>query len=87
MKNLYIMQNKHTRWASFENPSAGKGTAGHENNTAKGHAFDKIPAGATVNLLDYNGTGIITRMWLTVNDRSPDMLRSLVLRCYRWREF
>lgn len=84
MKDLYLMQNRnmYTRWASFENPSAGKGTAGRENNMAKGHAFDRIPTGTTVNLLDYDGAGIVNRIWITINDRSPDMLRSLVLRCY-----
>ena len=82
MKHLYSMQNKHTRWASFENPSAGKGTAGHENNMAKGHAFERLPSGTSVNLLNYDGAGVVTRMWITVSDRSPNMLRSLVLRCY-----
>ena len=82
MKHLYSMKNAHTRWASFENPSAGKGTAAHENNMAKGHAFDRVPAGTTVNLLDYDGAGVVTRIWITINDRSANMLRSLVLRCY-----
>ena len=74
--------NIHTRWSSFENPSAGKGTAGRENNMAKGRAFERLPAGTAVNLLNYDGAGIVTRIWLTINDRSPEMLRSLVLRCY-----
>ncbi|MCL2775650.1 MAG: DUF2961 domain-containing protein [Oscillospiraceae bacterium] len=85
MKDLYSMknaQNIHTRWASFENPSAGKGSAGSENNTAKGRAFERLPAGITVNLLNYDGAGTVTRIWITVSDRSPNMLRSLVLRCY-----
>lgn len=82
MKDLFKMQAAHTRWASFENPKAGKGCAGHENNKAKGHAFEKLAAGASVDLLEYDGAGIITRMWLTVSDRSPEMLRSLVLRCW-----
>ena len=85
MKRLCLMQNvqnAHTRWASFENPCAGKGMAAHENNTAKGRAFERLPAGSTVNLLDYNGGGIITRIWITISDRSPAMLRSLVLKCY-----
>lgn len=82
MKDLYLMQNKHTRWASFENTSAGKGTAGHENNMAKGHAFERLPAGKTVNLLDYTGAGIITRIWITISDRSPEMLRSLIIRFF-----
>lgn len=35
---------QHTRWASFENPTGQKGQGGTENNTAKGHPFDRIPA-------------------------------------------
>lgn len=80
---LYSVPKGQTRWSSFENPEAGKGIAAHENNGAKGHAFDKIPARETVNLLNYNeGAGIINRIWMTLNDRSPYMLRSLVIRCY-----
>jgi hypothetical protein len=72
-----------TRWSSFENPTAKKGASAAENHGAKGHAFDKIPAGETVTLLDFNeGAGIIHRIWVTVNDRSPHMLRALVIRCY-----
>ena len=82
MKDLYIMQDAQTRWASFENPTAGKGSAGHENNQAKGHAFEKLPAGASVNLLYYKGAGVVTRIWLTVSERTPEMLRSLVIRCW-----
>jgi len=80
--DLYKMQDAHTRWSSFENPKAGKGCAGHENNKAKGHAFEKLAAGASVDLLDYSGAGVITRIWLTINNREPEMLRSLVLRCW-----
>lgn len=73
----------HTRWSSFENPQGRKGEAAKENFGAKGHAFDKVQAGKTVNLLDYSeGAGIVNRIWITINDRSPFMLRSLVLRCY-----
>ena len=33
-------------------------------------------------LLNMNGPGIINRMWVTISDRSPAMLRSLVLNIY-----
>ena len=83
MSKLYSMPKGGTRWSSFENPKAEKGKAAWENHGAKGHAFDKIPAGDTISLLEYSeSAGIITRMWITINDRSPNMLRSLVLRCY-----
>ena len=55
---------------------------GRENKTAKGHAFDMIdPKGSKI-MLDYKGAGIVRRIWLTVNERSPVMLRSLRLEMY-----
>ena len=80
---LYSMPRGQTRWASFENPTAKKGAAGWENHGAKGHPADRIPAGGTVSLLEYaEGPGVIHRIWATLRDRSPRMLRSLVIRCY-----
>lgn len=71
-----------TRWSSPENKNGIKGQGGKENNTAKGHAFDSIPAGATYTLLDIKDQGIINRMWITIRDRSPQMLRGLKLEMY-----
>src|SRR5512137_2426877 len=70
------------RWASFENPKSEKGGAGRENKTAKGHAFDSLKAGQSVSLMEYNGSGIIRRIWITISDRSPEMIRSLTLAAY-----
>ena len=70
------------RWTSFENISGEKGRGGIENNGAKGHACDSISAGATKTLLNIAGSGIINRMWVTISDRSPAMLRSLVIKMY-----
>jgi hypothetical protein len=72
-----------TRWASFENPTAAKGAAGAANRGAKGHAFERLEPGETRTLLDVRGTGTVRRIWLTVMDRSPLMLRSLVVTA-RW---
>ena len=68
-----------TRWASFENPSAGKGTAARENRGAKGHPADRLAAGETKTLMTAEGPGEIRRIWITVIDRNPDMLQSLRL--------
>jgi len=76
------MSNGSTRWASFENPLAEKGAAGRENHGAKGRPSERIPAGATVTLLEVEGPGVIHRIWATLRDRSSRMLRSLVIRCY-----
>lgn len=80
--NLYEFQNAETRWSSFENLTAGKGQGGAENNGAKGHACDEIKAGQSVTLLDIEGPGLITRMWFTIVDRSPEMLRSLKIELF-----
>ncbi|MEP7324173.1 MAG: glycoside hydrolase family 172 protein [Saprospiraceae bacterium] len=70
------------RWISFENKGGIKGQGGMENNKAKGHPCDDIPAHTSIELMNYNGTGIINRIWLTINDRSALMCRSLVINMY-----
>jgi len=70
------------RWVSFENPSGARGRAALENAGSKGHAFDCVRAGETKTLLDIEGSGSIRRIWMTINDRSPEMLRSLRLDFY-----
>lgn len=66
-----------TRWASFENPSAGRNCAGLENKGSKGHPSDSLAAGTARTLLDITGSGIIRRIWMTVIDRSPEILRGV----------
>jgi len=70
------------RWSSFENRKAEKGKGGMENNGAKGHPSDGVEPGETEVLLDASGQGIINRIWITINDRSPEMLRSLKLEMF-----
>ena len=82
-KNLFQYDdNLHARWSSPENLNGIKGAGGKENNGAKGHPFDSIPAGATLTLLDIKEQGIIQRIWVTVRDRSPEMLRAMKLEMY-----
>jgi hypothetical protein len=71
-----------TRWSSPENRNGQKGSGGMENGGAKGHASDPIEPGKSVSLLDVDGSGIINRIWITVSDRSPEMLRSLKLEMF-----
>ncbi|HEY0413918.1 MAG TPA: glycoside hydrolase family 172 protein [Allosphingosinicella sp.] len=68
-----------THWASPENPTGAEGAGGRENRGAKGHAFEMIPVGGSLVLADIRGAGTIDRMWMTVEDRSPDALRGLRL--------
>ncbi len=71
-----------TRWSSFENRTAEKGRAAMENNGAKGHPSDALQPGETKTLLDVTGQGIINRIWITIIDRSPEMLRSLKIEMF-----
>lgn len=66
-----------TAWASPENPKAKPGEGGMANRGAKGHAFDFLPSGKSVTLLDEKGAGVVRRIWLTVEHRNPEALRSL----------
>ena len=79
---LFQYQDLDSRWNSFENPNTEKGAGGMENKGAKGHPYDKLPAGESKVLMDIEGSGIITRMWFTIQDRSPEMLRSIKLEMF-----
>lgn len=70
------------RWSSPENLNGKLGAGAKENDGAKGHAFDPIKAGETRVLLDVQGTGMISRLWITVIDRTPEMLRSLKIEMF-----
>lgn len=54
-----------TRWISPENPKGEKGVAAQSNKGAKGAAFVNVLAGDTMVMMDYKGTGIIHRMWIS----------------------
>lgn len=71
-----------THWISFENQAAERGRAGTENCGAKGHAFDSVMRGESKTLLDVQGSGTICRIWMTIGDRSPEMLRGLRLEMF-----
>ena len=79
---LFQFQDLEPRWNSFENPTTGKGAGGTENKGAKGHPYDRLKAGESKVLMDIEGAGIITRMWFTIQDRSPKMLRSLKIEMF-----
>jgi hypothetical protein len=71
-----------TRWASFENPLAQKGAGATTNQGFKGHPFDSLEAGETKTLMHVDGSGEIRRMWFTLMERDPQMLRSLRLQIF-----
>ena len=71
-----------SHWASPENRAGAKGAGGVENHSAKGHAWDNIQPGQAYVLADIAGAGTIDRMWMTIDDRSPETLRSLKLEMF-----
>jgi hypothetical protein len=82
-QNLFnYNDNLEPRWSSPENINGQKGMGGKENNSAKGHPYDSIPADSSLSLLDIDGKGIIQRIWITINDRSPEMLRALKIEMF-----
>lgn len=82
-KSLFQFDSTSTpRWSSFENPTATKGKGGIENYGAKGHPSDEIKPNETKVLLNTKGSGIINRIWITIDDRSSEMLRSLKLEIF-----
>ena len=71
-----------TRWFSFENPEGIKGRAAMSNKGAKGNASQWVQSGSQVVLMDYDGAGIINRIWMTIIDRNPKALRAIHIDMY-----
>ncbi|MDD6210482.1 MAG: DUF2961 domain-containing protein [Bacteroidales bacterium] len=69
-------------WASFENPGAVKGEGGKSNKGAKGAPCKWLSPGETVTLMNDEGCGIIRRIWLTIDKRTPEILRSAKIEMY-----
>ncbi|RRQ46033.1 glycoside hydrolase family 172 protein [Chryseobacterium sp. SC28] len=68
--------------SSFENLNGKKASGGKRNLSAKGNAFESLRAGTSKTLLETTGAGTIQRIWITLPDRSPNMLRSVRLRIF-----
>lgn len=77
---LYTWQPHETRWYTPENPQGVAGGAARTNRGAKGDAFVPLPADGRLVLADIDGSGVIRRIWLTINRRTPAVLRGLRLR-------
>src|SRR6266536_1243456 len=78
-QSLYTFPGKvETRWASPENPTGEKGQAGKANGGRKGSPSFALPAGGQCVMAEAAGTtGTVRRIWATINDLSPKMLRGL----------
>jgi hypothetical protein len=81
---LYVVPDGvETRWASPENPTGERGKGASTNGGRKGSAFWPLKAGEQRTLAEVkSGSGMVRRIWMTLNDRSPAMLRGLRLDMY-----
>ncbi|HVU22901.1 MAG TPA: glycoside hydrolase family 172 protein [Opitutus sp.] len=71
------------RWASPENPKGLKGAAATTLDGRKGRPSVPLKAGAALVLAEASGTsGTIRRIWITIEKRSPQMLRAMRIDCY-----
>ncbi|HEX8747554.1 MAG TPA: glycoside hydrolase family 172 protein [Pyrinomonadaceae bacterium] len=78
-----IPEGVETRWASPENPTGERGKGGQSMGGRKGSPTIAIKAGQSAVLAEARGTsGMVRRMWMTIPDRSPQMLRGLRLDIY-----
>lgn len=72
-----------TRWASAENLKGEKGAGGQVNAGRKGSASLTLKAGDKKTLAEVQGTsGMVRRIWVTVHDRIPEMLRGIRIDMY-----
>lgn len=71
-----------TRWASMENPDAKKGAAATANFGRKGAACRPLQAGDSFVMAHAEGSGVVRRIWITISDRSPQLMRGIVIRMY-----
>ncbi len=73
----------HTRWASPENWVGEKGAAAQLGGGRKGSAWFALKAGESKTLAEATNTsGTVRRIWATIRDRSPAMLRAIRLEIF-----
>jgi hypothetical protein len=81
---LYVIPDGvETRWASPENPQGERGKGASANAGRKGAPAFTLKAGESRTLAEaQGGSGVVRRMWMTLLDRSPKMLRGLRISIY-----
>jgi hypothetical protein len=81
---LYVLPDAvETRWASPENPLGERGKGAAANAGRKGSPFFPLKASESRTLAEVKGrSGVVRRIWMTINDRSPRMLRGLRIEMY-----
>lgn len=79
---FYKYKKSAPRWISFENSSGTKSSGGKENNGAKGHACEALKSNEEKTLCDFKGSGIVRRIWITLSDRSKEVLQGVIIRAW-----
>jgi len=75
--------NVKTRWASAENWKGKKGSGGMANGGRKGSPSFRLKAGQNKILAEASGTtGVIRRIWLTIDERTPEFLRGVKIEMF-----
>ena len=91
LDNLMQLKNRQSRCVNAENPTGEKGKGGMASSplgpSRKGSpCLRDIAPGETATLADIEGPGMITHIWITVDNKTSDadcfVLRDLVLRMY-----
>jgi len=78
-----VPANVHTRWASPENFSAAKGAACKGTDGRKRSPCFPMKAGEKKVLAEMNGvSGTVRRIWITISERDPEMLRGMKIEMF-----
>ena len=80
--SLFSFKNSEPRWINFENPRGEKGLGARENNGAKGHAWEHFYDGEEKVLCDFEGCGVVRRIWITLNERDPHTLQNVYIKMF-----
>lgn len=72
-----------SRWASHENPTGEKGKGGKARGGRKGAAWFTLEANEEAVLAETHGrSGMLRRIWITINERCWETLRGVILEIY-----
>ena len=82
----YLFSGLESRAVTQENTTGAKGVGGKDKGNGNGRkgapAFRNVAPGETKTLCDIEGPGMVRHLWITVEDRSPEMLRNHIVRIY-----
>lgn len=82
-KELYhLPENIQTRWASAENLHAAKGAGGQAGKGRKGSPCHGLKAGESFVMAHAEGCGTVRRIWVTIDNRTPEMLRGIKIEMF-----